>query len=422
MRPFRAVAGVALVVAFYGGMRAAAIRDEVARRFEPLVLAPTGPSRVSAAPFARSLPPVAEATPPAPVIARTPEVMVYSYPALSVDGGPSRPRAMWRLRGRRVVASTSETGEPASATVQPPPPARTMALRTERPTPPRASEPPPDMSAAAYDAATRGYAYLRVGDRRAAASAFAVALSLDPAHPRAHTWAAEKNRLARWWRVEAYVFHRDGGTGYADIARRVPGLPAATNILGGGSGSTMIALTPNPLSRHPIEVQARYAAPYTDWTHLDAGRAQVALGVALRPIPKVPVTLVAERLFKAGYLARSDWQLRAYGGTSRRIRGIDLSFFGEAGVIGRRPDRFAGAQLIAERQVQLPGKVDLGLGVGAWGAVQTTDRTTDRLDVGPTLRLSREKVPMQLRVEYRRHVAGNAQPGSGLALTVSAAY
>ena len=416
MRPFRAVAGVALVIAFYGGMRAAAIRDEVARRFEPLVLGPSAPSRLSAAP------PVAEAGSPAMAIARPPEVMVYSYPAPPADGAPVRPRAIWRLHGTRAAAVASEPGYAVSAPPQPAPPTRIAALRSGRSAPSNAPETPPDMSAAAYDAASRGYAFLRAGDRRAAASAFAVALSLDPAHPRARAWQAEKTRLARWWRVEAYVFHRDGGDGYRGIAHRAPGLPAATNILGGGSGSTMLALTPNPLSRRPVEVQARYAAPYNGWTSIDAGRAQFALGVAVRPLPKVPVTLVAERLFKAGSLARSDWQLRAYGGTSRRVGGIDVSVFGEAGVIGRRPDRFAGAQLIAERAIRLPGKIDLGLGLGAWGAVQTTDRTTDRVDVGPTLRLSREKTPVQLRVEYRRHVAGNATPGSGLALTVSAAY
>ena len=415
MRPFRAVAGVALVIAFYGGMRAAAIRDEVARRFEPLVLGPSAPSRLSAAP------PVAEAGSPAMAIARPPEVMVYSYPAPSADGAPVRPRAVWRLHGTRAAALASEPGYAMSAPPQSASPTRMTALRSDLP-PTHAPESAPDLSAAAYDAAARGYAYLRAGDRRAAAGAFAVALSLDPAHPRARAWQAEKTRLARWWRVEAYVFHRDGGDGYQGIAHRAPGLPAATNILGGGSGSTMLALTPNPLSRRPVEVQARYAAPYSGWTSIDAGRAQFALGVAVRPLPKVPVTLVAERLFKAGSLARSDWQLRAYGGTSRRVGGIDVSVFGEAGVIGRRPDRFAGAQLIAERQVRLPGKIDLGLGLGAWGAVQTTDRTTDRVDVGPTLRLSREKTPVQLRVEYRRHVAGNATPGSGLALTVSASY
>ena len=217
-----------------------------------------------------------------------------------------------------------------------------------------------------------------------ATSAFAVALSLAPDHPRAAAWRKEKVRLGRWWRAEAYVFQR----GADGTLIRSPGLPAASNMLGGGQEAGLIAVTPNPFGRVRVELQARYAVPENGFSKPDPGRGQAAIGIAVRPLRKVPITLVAERLIKLGSLARNDFQFRAYGGTSRRVRGVDISLFGEAGVVGKRPDSFAGAQLLVEKPIRLPGDLDLGLGVGAWGAMQRSDHMVDRLDIGPTLRIS----------------------------------
>lgn len=414
MRPIRAVAFVAVGLAFYGGMRATAVRDDVARRFDPLITEVPPASAPLLAPIAPTPPGFPGEPPPA----APPEVMVYSSPAPGADGRLLAPRPLWRLRARRLEPRQASEREVEVEAGLSPSVVRRVGARPAMHTPLQATETAPDMAAAAYDAATRAYAYLQAGDRRAAASAFAVALSLDPSHPRASAWAKEKDRLGRWWRVEAYVFQRAGdGT-----LIRTPGLPAATNVLGGGSASTMLALTPNPLGRHPVELQMRYSQPMNGFSRADTGRAQAAVGIAVQPLRRVPVTLVAERLFKIGSLSRSDWQARMYGGTSRRVRGIDVSAFGEAGIVGRRPDRFAGAQLIAERAFKLPAQLDMGLGVGAWSSVQTTDRTTSRVDVGPTLRISHPKLPVTFRIEYRAHLAGNARPGSGVALTVSSLY
>lgn len=418
MRPFRAVALVAIGIAFWGGMRAAAVRDEVAHRFAPLLSEPHAVADVATqgGTAAQAQPDPGKPTPlTAP---HAPEVMVYSYPGVGADPNGSERHLLYRLRAAPV-----ERGEggrspadnlPASAIearARSVPATHVVAIDMPR-------EVPPDMSEAAYQAATRAYAFLRVGERRSAASAFAVALSLDPDHPRAASWRKEQSRLSRWWRSEAYVFQRaaDG------TLIRTPGLPAASNVLGGGQASSLLAITPNPLGRVPVELQARYAVPQNGFTRADPGRAQAAIGIAVKPLRHVPITLVAERLFRLGSLARNDWQVRGYGGTTRRVRGIDLSLFAEAGVVGRRPDAFAGAQLLAEKPVRLLGQLDLGIGIGAWGAVQRTDRTVDRLDVGPTLRLSHPKAPITLRMDYRARLIGDARPGSGVALTVSSRY
>ncbi len=339
--------------------------------------------------------------------------MVYSYPAGGETGAAhAAPRRLWRLRA--VATPADAISAVAAPPLDPPPPSSARSP----PANPVAHKAAPDLSAAAYESAARGYDYLRAGDRRSAASAFAVALSLAPDHPNARAWARERHTLAKWWRVEAYVFQRP----YDNRLIRVPGLPAASPVLGGGVVAGMIALSPNPLGRRRVEVLARYSVPQNGVLQLDGGRAQAALGVAVRPFPRVPVTLVAERLLKLGSLARSDWQIRAYGGGTKRVAGIDLSAFGEAGVIGARPDYFAGGQLLVEKAFRLPGNLEFSAGLGTWGAMQQTNRTVDRLDIGPTARLSHPRVPMALRVDYRRRVAGNARPDGGLTVTLSAAY
>ena len=419
MRPFRAVALLAVAVAFWGGMRAEAILGEVARRFEPMLTAPPSPPRVGDLAPGDPSSPVYDSVPAAP----TPpsDMMVYTYPTPGADAGgtPARP-ARWRAHGGWPVRVTRNAGLIRQDDPAPPLITRTSAPASPTHVPAPLAENRPDMSEQAYQSATRAYASLRVGDRRAAASAFAVALSLDPTHPRASAWRREQKRLSRWWRADVYLFQRAEGAGRTVI--RTPGLPAASPVLGGGMAAGLLAVTPNPLGRRPVEVFVRYAIPQNGFRKADRVRAQGAAGVSIRPFPRVPVTLVAERLFRLGSLGRDDWALRGYGGTSKRVRGIDVSLFGEAGVIGTRPDTFAGAQLIAEKSFKLPGKLDAGLGVGAWGAVQHSDRTIDRLDIGPTLRLSHPRAPISVRVEYRARVTGNARPGSGVALTVSSAY
>ena len=63
-------------------------------------------------------------------------------------------------------------------------------------------------------------------------------------------------------------------------------------------------------------------------------------------------------------------------------------------------------------------------GIGAWGGVQSAAYLADRVDVGPSLRLrwAGAPLPVALSVDYRVRVAGNAAPGSGIAVTVSTAF
>ncbi|VVT20968.1 hypothetical protein SPHINGO361_150133 [Sphingomonas sp. EC-HK361] len=60
-------------------------------------------------------------------------------------------------------------------------------------------------------------------------------------------------------------------------------------------------------------------------------------------------------------------------------------------------------------------------GLGAWGGAQ---REASRLDIGPSIvalvPVGRQRA--RLTIDWRQRVAGNARPGSGLALTIGADF
>lgn len=408
MRPVRALVVVVLGVAFWAGWRGQAVREKLAAEFGAAAADGADLSQAGAVPPPLALGPQSVSS----LSGTPPQVMVYTYPnAPGARPGGAVPR-IWRIAARQ-----------SADVLAPPAPAPPQAGQSARAVPPRARETAPDMRAAAHEAATRAYADLRDGDRRGAAGAFAVALSLAPDHPNAEQWRKQERLLSRHWRVEAYTLIRQNDrTSAASLAFTTAPLPSATPVLGAGASAATIAYTLNPMSRRQIELQARVTVPFLGLAKPDGSAAQGAAGVAFRPFSKIPLTLIAERLFKFGANARNDFQARVTGGAVARAHGLDLSAFGEAGVVGRHPDWFAGGRLLAEKRFALPGGFSVAPGIGTWAAIQQTDRRTSRVDVGPSIHLMPPKGPIGVSVDYRVKLAGNARPGSGVAVTVAGRF
>ena len=82
---------------------------------------------------------------------------------------------------------------------------------------------------------------------------------------------------------------------------------------------------------------------------------------------------------------------------------------------------FVDGQARLERQVARFGDSELTGGAGVWGGAQ---KGAARLDVGPTAGLSFRlgEARGHVAADYRFRVAGDAQPASGPALTVSAGF
>lgn len=267
----------------------------------------------------------------------------------------------------------------------------------------------PHATPRAFLLATAAYSALGSGDRRRAAQGFADAVAADPSHPRAFAWLAERRRLMRRWSGSSYSFVRAPGSGN----------PGTTPVLGGGQSSAGLAWTPRPLARRPLALTARV----TSGNDPNQSNAEAALGVRWRPLPAL--TLSVERLVALAPGGRNAWTARVAGGAEVHRNRVEASAYGEAGVVGiTRPTIYASVQARAGYRMATIRGLELVPGAGIWASVQHDRNTLDRLDVGPSLVLHwrRSKLPLDVAVDYRWRAIGNAEPGSGVAVTLSTGF
>lgn len=151
-----------------------------------------------------------------------------------------------------------------------------------------------------------------------------------------------------------------------------------------------------------------------------------ALGVSARPLPGLPIIAALEgRLTEQGGSRR--FQPAAMAVTQLPYFALPGGLRGEAYaqvgyVAGRFATPFADGQFRADRALFSLGKVETRLGGGLWGGVQ---KGAGRLDAGPSATVA---LPLgrglfgRAAVDWRFRVAGDADPGSGPALTLSAGF
>jgi hypothetical protein len=266
--------------------------------------------------------------------------------------------------------------------------------------------------------ASAAYRDLAKGKRREAADGLARALALDPEAPQASAWGKDLRQLTRHLSLGAFALVRNGSAGDP---------LAASPILGSSVTGASIGYTLDPLARRRVSVIGRFATGAGADGSIDPETSEAAIGVRLDPFPKLPVHVAFERRFALGAFARDAWSARVAGGTTGRFQvGRFPAFwdvYGEGGVIGvSEPDLYAGVQGRALVELVRLERVRLDAGAGAWAAGQDAFVTSHRLDIGPTLGLRFDGLPMTASIDYRIKAVGNAQPGSGLALTIAGAF
>jgi hypothetical protein len=166
-------------------------------------------------------------------------------------------------------------------------------------------------------------------------------------------------------------------------------LRATVALNGSGERTAALGLSARPLARVPIVAAAEVRL---DSRPGSARLRPAAMVVSEFPPAKLPLGLRAEGYFQAGYVG------------------------------GRDATAFADGQLRLDHGVAHSGSFELRAGGGAWAGAQ---KGASRVDVGPTASLG-AAVPgggsVRLGVDWRIRVAGNAAPGSGAALTLSAGF
>jgi hypothetical protein len=156
-----------------------------------------------------------------------------------------------------------------------------------------------------------------------------------------------------------------------------------------------------------------------------AREQEVAAGLSARPLPAVPVRLAVE-----ARVGETDRGMRvrpaAYAVTEFPPLALPLGMRAEAyaqgGYVGGDyATAFVDGQARLERPLMRRGGAELSAGAGVWGGAQ---RDAARLDIGPTAAVSFRLGDARGRVaaDYRFRVAGDAEPASGPALTLSAGF
>ena len=143
---------------------------------------------------------------------------------------------------------------------------------------------------------------------------------------------------------------------------------------------------------------------------------EVAAGVRLTPMRSLPVSMTVERRQAIGDESggRSGFAIFFEGGVYERPMPwrFTLDGYAQAGVVGfRSRDLFADGGFTLTRP--LFGQFSAGFGM--WGGVQPG---IYRVDAGPRLSI-RVRNNMRVHLDWRQRLAGNAEPGSGPAVTLA---
>ena len=146
---------------------------------------------------------------------------------------------------------------------------------------------------------------------------------------------------------------------------------------------------------------------------------EIAAGIRVTPFRSIPISMTAERRQAIGRLGggRSAFALFLEGGVYQRPMpwGFELDAYAQGGVVGARSrDLFADGGFTMTRP--LFGRYSAGFGM--WGGVQPG---LYRVDAGPRVSM-RVRNNMRVHLDWRQRVAGNAEPGSGPAVTLAADF
>jgi hypothetical protein len=160
---------------------------------------------------------------------------------------------------------------------------------------------------------------------------------------------------------------------------------------------------------------------------LDGSREQeAALGLAARPISRLPVLAMAEARATrtpAGTRMRPAAALVTELPPVTLPLGLRAEAYGQAGWVGGSGSTaFADGQLRIERPLASLVGAALSAGGGLWGGAQ---RGASRLDAGPSARLTlhpTRQSTVRVAADWRFRVAGKAAPQSGPAITLSAGF
>ncbi|HEY8434930.1 MAG TPA: hypothetical protein VIK68_10005 [Sphingomicrobium sp.] len=200
-------------------------------------------------------------------------------------------------------------------------------------------------------------------------------------------------------------------TAWALLRAQAPAVAGSQSLASGGSlGASQAG------SRLTYNFTRQIAA--TLRTSSDVGRrgGEVAAGLRVQPVAGIPVWIDAERRQRLGRYGggRSAFALFFEAGVYDRPMPLHflLNTYLQGGVVGLRSrDKFVDGALTLTRPVYK----QFSAGFGVWGGAQPG---LYRVDAGPRVTM-RVRNNIRVHFDWRQRLAGNAQPGSGPAVTLA---
>lgn len=216
------------------------------------------------------------------------------------------------------------------------------------------------------------------------------------------------------WSADSWLLLRRGGD-----------VPLASGVAPGTYGASQMGAVLR-YSLAPESGRRPTAFVRTTAALNESRESEIALGVSVRPLAALPVAAAAElRATRQAGFTRARPALLAW----TEIPPVPIPFaataevYAQAGYVGGKfSTPFADGQIRLERGVGKLLQADLRAGGGAWAGAQ---KGASRMDIGPTATLGLpvgQSASARLALDWRFRVAGDAQPGSGPALTLSAGF
>ncbi len=152
-----------------------------------------------------------------------------------------------------------------------------------------------------------------------------------------------------------------------------------------------------------------------------SGEEELALGIKTKPFESLPVSFFAEQRFGPRDNGIRGTALYIAGGTGpdKLLPRTSVETYGQMGFVFARDDSyFYDASAALQTRILDHQESRLTAGAAIWASGQ---EGASRIDVGPRVKFQVPVGPinMQVSVDWRERIGGNAHPGSGAAVTLS---
>ena len=230
--------------------------------------------------------------------------------------------------------------------------------------------------------------------------------------------ASEKPAAQDRWTLDAWAFWRDGSASDTAAQGRAP-------VYGASQAAAVLRYRIDPSNaRDPRAYVRAYRALVSN------GESELAAGLSARPLAGLPLRAHGElrvTRFASGTSLRPAAFVTSELEPIALPAGLRAEAYGQAGYVGGSDETaFADGPLhvmrdVAEFDLGLVERSRVSLGGGAWAGAQ---KGSSRVDLGPSMRLDLNigETPARLSVDWRERVAGNAEPDSGVAVTLSTRF